>query len=278
MNQFVDHYTNYSCELKLLIVTMLIVGTLNTPLYAVTLPTGDSIALKINARDEGVAVSRRVKMILTDRRGKQRIRETMGFRKYFGKEKRSVIFYLTPRNVKDTGFLTYDYPQTKRADDQWLYLPALRKIRRISASNRGDYFLGTDLTYEDIKLESRVSIVDYTRKTVGKTVVDGRECYKVVATPINKKVAKELGYSKVEQCIDSKIWMVRQSKIWDVRGNFLKTIKVSGIRKVQGIWTSHRLEVKNHKTGHNTLFIFSKVKYGKISDDVFSRRTLKRGL
>ena len=96
-------------------------------------------------------------MELIDRRGKSRVRETMGYRRYYGEEKRTVLFYQSPTNVRGTGFLTYDYPNADTDDDQWLYLPALRKVRRISSSDRGDYFLGTDFTYEDIKKETRIA-------------------------------------------------------------------------------------------------------------------------
>ncbi|MCP4407273.1 MAG: outer membrane lipoprotein-sorting protein [Gammaproteobacteria bacterium] len=248
-------------------------------LLAAELPSGDEIAIKINARDEGVAVGRNLTMEMTDRRGKTRTRDTRGFRKYYGDEKRTVIFYLEPRNVKDTAFLTYDYPEADRNDDQWLYLPAMRKVRRISASDRGDYFLGTDLTYEDIKLETRVSMEDYTRKTIGEDEVDGHHCYVVEATPVNQETAKELGHSRLEQCLDSKIWIVRRARFSDRGGNPLKTSYFREIRQVQCIWTQHRIEVENHKTGHRTRFLFSAVDYRSgVSDGLFTQNALRRGL
>ena len=101
-------------------------------------PSGVSIVEQVNARDEGEAVSRTVLMEMTDRRGKQRVRNTFGYRKYYGDEKRTVIFYKSPKNIKGTAFLTFDYPEVEKDYDQWLYLPAMRKVRRISASDRGD--------------------------------------------------------------------------------------------------------------------------------------------
>ena len=243
------------------------------------LPSGDDIAQNINARDEGEAVSRTLTMEMTDKRGKKRLRETRALRKYYGDERRTVIFYLTPKNVKDTAFLTWDYPDANKDDDQWLYLPAMRKVRRISASDRGDYFLGTDLTYEDIKLETRVSIEDYKRRTIGEDEVDGHHCLIVEATPVNKATAKELGYSKVEQCVDDKIWMVRRSKMWDLRGNPLKTVLIKDVRQVQDIWTQHQIDVENLKTGHHTRFTFSDVNYaGGVDDFNFTQNAIRRGL
>jgi outer membrane lipoprotein-sorting protein len=248
-------------------------------LFAADLPTGDEVARQINARDEGSAVSLLLTMEMTDKRGKSRVRETQGFRKYYGDEKRTVIFYLSPKNIKDTAFLTYDYPEIDRDDDQWLYLPAMRKVRRISASDRGDYFLGTDFTFEDIKLETRVSLSDYTFKVTGESEIDGKHCLVLESTPISKEVAKELGYSKVEQCVDDEIWMARQSKMWDVKGKPLKTIHVYDIRQIDTLWTTHSMEVKNHKTGHHTKFTFSNVNYEKgVDDRVFTQNSIKRGL
>ncbi|NOX43236.1 MAG: outer membrane lipoprotein-sorting protein [Gammaproteobacteria bacterium] len=247
------------------------------------LPAGLQIAERINARDEGQMVSRNLTMEMIDRRGKKRVRETRGFRKYFsgenGEEKRTVIFYLAPKNIKETAFLTFDYPQAKKDDDQWLYLPAMRKVRRISASDRGDYFLGTDFTYEDIKKETKVTIEDYNRKTLREDNIDGHRVYVVESTPVSDEIAEELGYSKVIQWVDAEIWIVRKADFWDVRGNSLKTIHSTEISQVQGIWTTHRLEVVNHKTKHQTVFTFSEVDYqSPVKDSLFTKRTLRRGL
>jgi len=243
------------------------------------LPDGNLIAQNINSRNEGIAVSRNLTMQMTDRHGKVRVRETRAFRKYFDDEKRTAIFYLKPKNIKDTAFLTYDYADKKIDDDQWLYLPAMRKVRRISASDRGDYFLGTDLSYEDIKLETRVSLKDYNRKTIGEDEVDGVHCYIVEETAVNAEIAEELGHSRRESCVDDTIWMTRRSIFWDLQNKQLKTTHFRNISKVQGIWTAHTIEVENHKTGHNTVFTFSDVDYKEgVKDRVFTQNALKRGL
>ncbi len=217
-------------------------------------------------------------MAMTDRSGTERERETKSIRKYFGNEKRTIIFYLSPSNIKDTAFLTYDYPEADRDDDQWLYLPAARKVRRISASDRGDYFLGTDFTYEDIRKENKVGIEDYSWNTLGEETIDGHRCFLVESIPVNEKTAKELGYSKVQSWIDAEIWMVRQAKYWDVAGNPLKSLQVREITLIQDIWTAHQLSVENHKTGHKTVFTFKEVNYGqRVKDEMFTEDALRRG-
>ena len=239
----------------------------------------DEIVQRINDVDDGEHVTRRLVMYLTDRRGRERVRETFGFRKYFGEEKRSVLFYESPTNVKDTAFLTWDYPDPEVDDDQWLYLPAIRRVRRISASDRGDYFLGTDLTYEDIKLEGRLEPADYGYTLLGEEMVEGVMTYKLASTPKSEAVAKELGYGRTEFWVDKSNWIVIKADYWDPKGEPLKSLAVSDIRKVDGYWTRHDLEIRNHKTGHSSRFVFSDVDYNSpVADDVFTQRAIARGL
>lgn len=242
-------------------------------------PSGDDIARNINARNEGIALARKIRMEMTDRRGKVRIRETQAFRKYFGDEKRTVIFYLAPKNIKDTAFLTYDYADNTKDDDQWLYLPAMRKVRRISASDRGDYFLGTDFSFEDIKLETRVSLEDYSRKTIAEDTINGVHCYVVEEIPISTDIAEELGHIRRESCVDDQRWIVLKSTAWDLQNKLLKTTYFKDISLVQGILTAHAIEVENHKTGHKTRFDFSDITYETgVNDRIFTKNALKRGL
>ena len=269
----------YYSMLKNIFTTALFLSTSSFVVAATELPSGDEIANNINARNEGISVSRNMIMKMTNRRGKQRVRKTKTFRKYYGDEKRTVIHYLSPKNVKKTAFLTFDYPDANKDDDQWLYLPAMRKVRRISASDRGDYFLGTDFTYEDIKKETKVSIEDYTRTTLREEDIDGHHSYVIESVPISEEIAEELGYGKVVQWVDSNIWITRKADFYDVRGQPLKTTLTSDISKVQDIWTAHRIEVDNKKTGHNTVFVFSNVVYdSEVRDDYFTQRAIRRGL
>lgn len=247
--------------------------------WAEDLPDGLEIVTKVNARDDGKFNTRTMTMELIDKRGKSRIRETIGYSKYFGDEKRTIIFFRSPSNIKDTAFLTFDYKDVKEDDDQWLYLPAARKVRRISSSDRGDYFLGTDFTYEDIKKEAKIELQDYTFKRIGEEDIEGHHCYIVESVPVDEATAKELGYGKIHSWIDSEIWIVRKSEFWDIRMNPLKVFEVSNIILVDGIWSPHKLVVRNHKTKHSTRFTFSDVDYKtEFDDDVFTKRALERGV
>jgi outer membrane lipoprotein-sorting protein len=242
------------------------------------LPSGDELARRINARDEGNQVSRRLVMELVDKGGDVRMRETRSYRKYFGGEKRSVLFFDSPKNLKDTAFLTFDHPEPDRDDDQWLYLPALRKSRRISGADRGGAFLGTDFSYEDIKKETKIGIEDYTRKTLRREALAGRDCFVLELVPVSRDVARELGYGQVLLWVDPELWLVRKAEYWDENGAPLKTVRVEEIDEVDGIWTPQRLEATNHRTGHRTVIRFLDVDYeSELPDDLFTERALERG-
>ena len=241
--------------------------------------SAEQLIQSVNARDEGQQVSRNLNIELIDRRGKIRRQETRGFRRYFGDEKRTVIFYRAPANIRDTAFLTYDYSSTDKDDDQWLYLPALRKVRRVSASDRGDYFLGTDFTYEEIKKENKIELGDYTFKRLGQEIVDGVDCFVVEGIPKTNAIAKELGYSKVVWRIDPLIWMSRSSDYWDVNGNHLKTITTPVIKQIDGIWSALEIRAINHKTQHRSVFTFANIDYKEeVPAKLFEQRSLTRGL
>lgn len=245
--------------------------------YSQELPKGSSIVENVNKRNEGKQLIQTISLELTDKRGKKRNQELEYKRKDVKGKRNSMILYSSPVNVKGTSFLTYDYDESGRDDDQWLYLPALRKTRRISAAKRGDYFLGTDLTYQDIKKSTKIETSDFIFKALKRVSVEERECYLVEAIPLSEKISKELGYSKVHFYIDSEIYMPRKMEYWDTNGNSLKTFDLKSIKKVQGVWTPHLFEIENHKTDHKTKIVFDNSDYQKaISDDDFTQEAMIR--
>jgi len=248
-------------------------------IHAQNLPSADVILENVNSRDEGKHVIQNFDMVLTNKGGKTQTRQTIIYRLDYPDQRKSIILFTNPSNVKGTAFMSYDYGDFKREDDQWLYLPALKKTRRISASNRGDYFLGTDFTYEDIKLGSKMSKSDYTYNTLKEDPVRGFRCYEVEGIPANDQVAKELGYKKVHYWIDANNWVIRKIHYWDVADNPLKTVEIVEAEKVDGIWTVLKLEAENHKTGHKTSISFSSIDYKtNVDGDLFSEESLMRGV
>ncbi len=255
----------------------------NQQAHAASTKEASDIVHKVNNVDDGEQVTRKLTMTMIDKRGKTRVRETQAYRKYYDQEKRTVLFYKKPTNVKGTAFLTFDYKDTAKDDDQWLYLPAMRKVRRISASDRGDYFLGTDFTYEDIMLEGKLELTDYDFSVLRseKITLETDESFDTVVLqgmPKNKNIAQDLGYSRTLIWVDTATWVVVKADYWDLKNKPLKTLTMTDIRNVDNIITRHALTINNHKTGHKTLFQFSEVDYtSTVKDSLFTKRALKQG-
>jgi uncharacterized protein len=242
------------------------------------LPDADTVMRAVDARPEGETQRATIVFELTDRRGKTRRQETVSLRRYYGDDKKQVLFYLEPSNVRGTGFLTYDYADPAREDDQWLYLPALRKSRRISASERGEYFLGTDLTYEDIKRQGKVTLTDWQFRTIGREPVDGLDAVVIEGLPASEAIGAELGYGRAIWHVNPANHTILRSDTWDLQGNPQKTARFVDIRPVEDIWTTHEIVVTNHKTGHRTHLRISDVDYGvEVDDSTFAERALHRG-
>jgi len=243
----------------------------------VELPAGDEVVRRVNQRDDGRWVSRTMAMELTEKDGSVRARLTRSFRRDFGDGRRSVVFFEDPPNLKGTALLSFDYAEPKRQDDQWLYLPELRRPRRIATSERGRAFLGTDFSYDDMRKETKLSPYDYRWRTVGTEEVDGRPCWVLEATAVDDATARELGYGRLRVRIDAELWLPRLAEYWTPAGELLKTIRLTGIEAVQGIWTPHRVEAAA-ASGHRTALTFRDIDYQhEVPEGLFDESALAHG-
>ncbi|WP_197911893.1 outer membrane lipoprotein-sorting protein [Kineobactrum salinum] len=236
----------------------------------------EEVVTRVNAVPQGEQVTRELLFRTTDKHDRSRERETVSYRRFFGDERRVVLFFTAPANIRDTAVLTWDYADPAREDDQWLYLPALRKVRRIPASERGDYFLGTDFSFEDMKLDGKLSADDYHYSLAEPTEPGS---YTLEAVPVSEAIAEELGYSRTLAVVDPAHWIVTRVDFWDLDGEHLKTLHARDIRQVDGIWTRHQLLMENHQTGHRTELEFRAVDYrSEVNERVFTQQALRRGL
>ena len=239
-------------------------------------PTGLEVMKRVEARDDGNDLIQKMTQRLIDKRGNVREREMVSFRKDYGLDSKSVSYFLSPANVRDTAMLTWDYADEAKDDDQWLYLPALKKVRRISSSDRGDYFMGTDFTFEDIK--QTPELADYSWTLVGSDTVDGADVWVVDAEPKTSDLKKDLGYSKVRYYVRKDIDMYIKVDFWDRKGKELKHLVSTDIKQVDGIWTAMGGVMSNVQTNHKTELVFADHEYNTgLSDRMFTERMIKRG-
>ena len=241
--------------------------------------TADEIASHVAARPEGKATSRYIDIVLTNKKGRIKKRRALVFKENRGEARYTRITYTEPKAIRDTAFLSHDFHDGSDSDNRWFYMPAAKKVRRVPASKRGQYFLGTDFTYEDIQSELKFRLDDYTFKYEGQTKEGTKVLHRVSGKPINQKVAKELGYGAFEAVIDESTWMPVQVEFNDLKNQPLKTIHVDAIEQIGGIWTATSIRAINHKTGHQTQFLFRNVSYrDDLADSYFDPPALARGL
>ncbi len=240
--------------------------------------TADEIAKKVDERDVGDNTTSILEMVLIDKHGNQRIRSMQKYEKDFGEDTYSVIFFLDPKDVKDTAFLTFDYAESAKDDDQWLYLPALRQTKRIVSSDKSSSFMGSDFSYAD--MTSR-SIDDYTYKIAKESEVRGHKVWIMETKPKRQETIDETGYTK-------SYMFVRQDNFVVVRAiHFLtdgkrKYMDVKTLKKIDGIWVATEIEMKTKKdkmTLHSTLLNLSEIKFNQnLKDSFFTVRRIEKGL
>jgi len=214
-------------------------------------------------------------IVLINQRGKERQREMMRYvQTDANKKDKSFLEFLKPADVKGTRFLTHEH--VGRDDDRWMYLPALRKIRRITASNNTDNFMGTDLTFEDTRSEHLDS---HTYTLVREEQLDGRDAYVIEAVPSTPQEKKESGYSKRHIWVDKATFLMMQRQFWNKKGEHIKTSKRSDLQQLApDIWAYNRFDVEHVKRRHRSVFIFGERKINTaLQDSLFSQRSLTRG-
>ena len=267
-----------SNKINFIILTILLCGSIFPADKAFAL-SGREIMEKVNARDVGDSSSGEMEMILIDKKGKKRIRilKTFGGKK--GKDALSLMFFISPADVKNTGFLTYDYKKSGKDDDQWLYLPALRKTKRIVAGDKSGSFMGSDLNYSDMTTPD-LDLYDYT--LMKETDVRGEKVWQIKAVPKHKDEAKKSGYSKSVIFIRQDNYVMIRAVRWVHKKRRNKYIDVKKLEKIDGIWVSTERHVTTKtkgKTLHKTILKENNIRFNQdgINEDLFTIRWLEKG-
>lgn len=245
--------------------------------------SGYDIMKKVDERNDGETSISEMTMILIDRRGNQRVRQMRGFRKDYGNDKKNMSFFLTPADVRNVAFLSYEWDDENKEDDNWLYLPAVGKPKRISSGNKKDSFMGSDFTYADM---NGLELNEWNFKIINESEkVDGHDCWVIEATPKaekKKKVIDETGYLKSMSWVRKDNFMAVQGKMYVKKGRKIKYFTASDIEKIQGIWTAKKLTMittKGKRKEHSTVLLFNKMVYNQgVEDDMFTVQRMERGI
>ena len=261
------------------IFSIIISATIMLPEKAFAL-SGREIMEKVNDRDVGNRSISEMEMILIDKKGNKRVRKLKSYGLEQGKNSKSLMFFITPADVKNTGFLTYDYDESGKEDDQWLFLPALRKTKRIAAGDKSGSFMGSDLNYSDMSSPD-LDLYDYT--LMKETEVKGNKVWQIKSVPKTKAEAEKSGYSKSVVFIRQDNYVMIRGVRWVYKKKRNKYLDVRKLEKIDGIWISTEMHVttkSGKKTLHKTILKQNNIKFNQVEVDenLFTIRRLEKGL
>ncbi len=182
---------------------------------------------------------------------------------------KSLTIFDSPRDVKGTAFLSYTH--SLKPDDQWLYLPALKRVKRISSANKSGPFVGSEFAYEDLTSQE---VDKYTYKWLRDETYRGRENFVIERFP----AYEYSGYTRQVVWIDKEIYQTNKVEFYDRKNALLKTLEIKDYELyIDKYWRSHSMHMVNHQTGKETLLIWKKYKFNNNLDDRdFDINTLKR--
>ena len=235
--------------------------------------TGRDIIQRVKDRPDGDTRYAEMQITLIKKNGDKRERKMVSWAMDQGKDTKKIMFFTYPGDVKGTGFLTWDYDQAGKEDDKWLYLPAMKKTRRISgASSKTDYFMGTDFTYDDM---GGRNVDEDTHKLLREEMRDGHKCWVVESVPKDAREIYSRKISWIRQDCDAGIYV----EYYDKLDKLHRVLTVQDLQKVQGYWTVMKMEMKNVQSGHSTQITVTGPKYDiAVDKSLFTVAKLEKGL
>ncbi|MEE2743046.1 MAG: outer membrane lipoprotein-sorting protein [Bdellovibrionota bacterium] len=188
---------------------------------------------------------------------------------------KSLSLIKKPASEKGLGFMQVDYIEEGKSSDQWMFLPALKKTKRVVGDEDGPKtgsFFGSEISYEDIEKHHEN---DFNYKLVKEDKVKNTPTWVIEMTP-NAKKAKTRSYGKSISWISKNSYIVLKTENYDKRGFLLKTFKQSKVEKINGVWIAKRMIVINHQKSRMSMLKLKSVLINpKFSEDLISLRALK---
>lgn len=216
-------------------------------------------------------------MTIIDDKGRERVRKIASITKLFdnGEIEKRLIRFLSPADVKGTGLLTFDYE--KEDDDMWLFMPALRKTRRIVSTEKAKNFMGSEFTYADM---TPPILDDFSYKILGEEAVEGMPCWTIEMIPVNDDVADENGFSKRISYIGKQDFVIRKAVYFDLDAELHKELTVEDVKEVDT--TNHKYRpmhmlMVNKQNGRKSILNVDEIQFNpNVNDDFFTTRYLER--
>jgi len=232
---------------------------------------GLEIAIEGDARDQGyIDSTANMKMLLRNRAGKESVRNVrIKNLEVTGDGDKSLSIFDEPADVKGTTSLTWSH--ASKPDEQWLYLPALKRVKRISSKNKSGPFMGSEFAFEDIGSQE---VDKYTYKYLRDENIGDAATFVTERYPTDKNS----GYTKQVAWVEQTNYLVLKVEYYDRKGALLKTLTATDFNQyLNKFWRAHKLEMVNHQSGKSTILEFSDYQFqtGLKSSD-FSKNALKK--
>lgn len=232
---------------------------------------GLEIAKAADQADLGFESSKvNLTMILTNRHGQESTRDMSTLTLELTEDgDKSLIVFNSPRDVKGTSTLTYTHKEG--SDDQWLYLPSIKRVKRISSDNKSGPFMGSEFAYEDL---SSQEVEKYTYKFVKEEQINGQDSYVVERDPVDPKS----GYTRQLVWYNKDNYRLEKVEFYDRKNELLKTLTYSGYKKYMGKhWRAAGFLMVNHQTGKKTQLNFQDYEFKVgLTDGDFTQNSLIR--
>jgi outer membrane lipoprotein-sorting protein len=187
--------------------------------------------------------------------------EPGGDQKYF-------IYFHQPADVRDMTFLVWKYP--RKDSDRWLFIPAIKLVKRIAANDKRSSFVGSDFSYEDV---SGRAVEEDTHSLLREEKYEGKDVQVVKSVP---KVPESVDFGYKLSWIDKGSFVPWKEEYYDKRGSLFKVFTANEVKSVQGFITVLKRTMRNVQSGHRTEVTYNDVKYNQgFPDSLFSERSLK---
>ncbi|MBT7895431.1 MAG: outer membrane lipoprotein-sorting protein [Flavobacteriales bacterium] len=210
-------------------------------------------------------------MTLINKKGSERTRVLHQFFIDLGSTEKQIMFFTSPADVKNTSFMNWSYSEEGKSDDQWLYLPALKKVKRISSSSKDNEFMGSDFTYEDMEKRNPNRDVQSFLRT---ETFNGEEVWVIQSIPkLEEQYSKRIIWISKEKLIPLKV------EFYDEDEELLKTLTITKSLNIKKYWVIKEQEMYNIQDNHKTIISFKNIVVEEgISESKFNQRTMTKGL
>jgi len=256
---------------KIIVACIIGLGFTNTALAESPEEKGLAIAKKVDQHDQGWNDSvTEMKMVLRNQQGDESTRKLkLKSLEMNGDGDKGLIIFSSPRDVNGTALLSFSH--VINPDDQWLYLPALKRVKRISSTNKSGPFMGSQFAYEDL---TSFEVEKYQYKYLRDEKLDDIDTFVIENHP-NYQYS---GYTRQIVWIDKQRYIPIKIEYFDRKNDLLKTLRFSQYKKYLGkYWRAMKQVMVNHQNGKTTLLALNDYKFRTgLTENDFNKNSLKR--